>query len=341
MSRAGCTVAEDRAGAYDGTKFVKAITSHTCKLTPDQADQLEAHLQANGFESHEVPHARFAGRKGKLNIVFYNSGKMVAQGKDTQEFVEFVLEPLILQEARLGYEAVLNPEIHQPRFGIDESGKGDFFGPLVAAGVYVNEKIVKELESAGVQDSKNIKSDKKMADLAKFIRELPDCVYSVVPIGPEAYNRLYKSMRSVNAMLAWAHARVIENLMGQRHRMNPLPERAISDQFAANKSTVAKALMSLGREIELVQRHKAESDLAVAAASILARDEFVNRLKQLGEGYDMTFPKGASKLVDAAGVDFVAKHGADELPKVAKMHFRTSFRVRGLPEPPKTEWRKR
>ncbi len=341
MSWGACTVAEDRDGFYDGTKFVKPITSHTCKLTAEQADQLEAHLHANGFEAHDVPHARFAGRKGKLNIVFYNSGKMVAQGKDTQEFVEFVLEPLILQEAKLGYEEVHNPELLTPRFGIDESGKGDFFGPLVAAGVYVNETIVTELKEAGVQDSKNIKSDKKMAALAKLIRETPGCVYSVVPIGPEAYNRLYKSMRSVNAMLAWAHARVIENLMGQRHRMNPLPERAISDQFAANKSTVAEALMSLGREIELVQRHKAEADIAVAAASILARDEFVSRLKKLGDEFDMEFPKGASKLVDAAGVDFVARHGAESLPKVAKMHFRTSYRVRGLPEPPKKEWRRK
>ena len=148
-------------------------------------------------------------------------------------------------------------------------------------------------------------------------------------------------MPTRDAMLAWAHARVIENLMGQRHRMNPLPDRAISDQFAANKSTVAKALMSLGREIELVQRHKAESDLAVAAASILARDEFVTRLKKLGESYETEFPKGASKLVDAAGVKFFQKHGAGELPKVAKMHFRTSYRVQGLPEPPKKEWRKR
>jgi hypothetical protein len=93
-------------------------------------------------------------------------------------------------------------------------------------------------------------------------------------------------MRSENRLLAWGHARVIENLMLQRHRMEPLPVRAISDQFATEKATVAKALMSLGREIELVQRHKAEDDLAVAAASILARDEFVRRLQKLDEQYD-------------------------------------------------------
>jgi len=122
--------------------------------------------------------------------------------------------------------------------------------------------------------------------------------------------------------------------------MNPLPVRAISDQFAANKATVAKALMSLGRQIELVQRHKAESDLAVAAASILARDEFIRRLAGLEKDYAMEFPKGASSAVDAAAAVFVKAHGANALAAVAKVHFRTAFRARGLAEPPRSEWRK-
>jgi ribonuclease HIII len=148
-------------------------------------------------------------------------------------------------------------------------------------------------------------------------------------------------MRSVNAMLAWGHARVIENLMGQRHKMNPAPVRAISDQFASSKEVVAKALMSMGRELELVQKHKAEEDLAVAAASILARHEFVTRLAALEKQFEIRLPKGASAAVDAAAKEFIAKHGAESLPKVAKIHFRTALRAQGLPEPPKTEWRRK
>jgi ribonuclease HIII len=162
-----------------------------------------------------------------------------------------------------------------------------------------------------------------------------------VPIGNEAYNRLYAKLKSVNAMLAWGHARVIENLMLLRYQMKPLPERAISDQFAADKATVAKALMSMGREIELIQRHKAESDLAVAAASILARNEFVTRLARMGQQFGLTFPKGASAQVEAAAKEFLSRHGAENLPKVAKMHFRTAARVQGLPEPPKYDWKAR
>jgi ribonuclease HIII len=128
--------------------------------------------------------------------------------------------------------------------------------------------------------------------------------------------------------------------MGLKHQMNPAPARAISDQFASSKETVAKALMYLGRSIELVQKHKAEEDLAVAAASILARNEFVTRLGTLEKQYNMVFPKGASAQVDAAAKEFVSRFGAENLPKIAKMHFRTALRAQGLPEPPKVEWKR-
>ncbi|MCW5555124.1 MAG: ribonuclease HIII [Verrucomicrobiae bacterium] len=320
---------------------MKPLTSYTCKLSDDQAATLKSCLEARHFGFRDVPYARFAGEKDKTNVVFYESGKLVVQGKGTQEFVEFVLEPEVLKEARLGYEAVLNPDLLLPRIGVDESGKGDFFGPLCVAGAYVNEAVLKAWQDKGVRDSKNISSDKKVSELAELIRKTPGCVTSVVPIGNEAYNRLHAKMGSVNAVLAWGHARVIENLLAQKHQMNPPPTRAISDQFASSKSVVEKAMMALGREIELVQRHKAEEDLAVAAASILARDEFVKRLSALGNQFELELPKGASAQVDAAAKDFVARHGAENLSKVAKMHFRTSFRARGLPEPPKVEWRSR
>jgi ribonuclease HIII len=315
------------------------LTAYSGKLTDEQATTLGEWLKENNYTPRQVPYARFAGEKNKTNVVFYESGKLVVQGKGTQEFVEFVLEPLILQEARTGYEDVLNPERLVPRIGVDESGKGDFFGPLCVAGVYVNERVIHAWSALGVRDSKNISSDRKIAELAEAIRNTPGCVTTVVPIGNEAYNRLYHKMRSVNTLLAWGHARVIENLLAQKDRMNPAPIRAISDQFAADKGTVERALMQAGRSIELVQRHKAEEDLAVAAASILARHEFVTRLAALGRQYAVTFPKGASAQVDAVARTFVEQHGAEHLAKVAKQHFRTALRAQGLPEPPRQEWR--
>ena len=131
---------------------VKPLTSHTCKLTDAQASALNAALQARHWKPRTVPYARFAFEADKCNVVFYESGKLVVQGKGTQEFIEFILEPEILQQAKLGYETVLNPDLLLPRFGVDESGKGDFFGPLCIAGVYVNETIITAWKDAGIRD---------------------------------------------------------------------------------------------------------------------------------------------------------------------------------------------
>lgn len=318
--------------------FVKPITSHTCKLSDDQAARLRASLEERHYAFREVPYARFAAAKEKLTVVMYESGKLVIQGKSTRDFIEFVLEPEVLQRAELGYESVLNPEMLRPRIGVDESGKGDFFGPLCIAGVYVNQAVIRAWEDSEIRDSKKITSDRKMLKLAEEIRNTPGCVSTVVPIGNEAYNRLYAKMKSVNRVLAWGHARVIENLMEQRSRLQPPPELAISDQFAATKDVVGKAIMALGRDVELVQRHKAEADAAVAAASILARAEFVSRLEALGKKFEMELPKGASKQVDAAARELFERNGVQALRQVAKMHFRTAFRAQGLPEPPVKKW---
>jgi ribonuclease HIII len=318
---------------------MQPLGSYTCKLTDEQASALDAALRARNWKPRTVPYARFAYESDKANVIFYESGKLVVQGKGTQEFIEFLLEPEILKQARLGYETVLNPDLLLPRIGVDESGKGDFFGPLCIAGVYINESVVKAWQNVGVRDSKNISSDKKIAELAEKIHKTPGCVVDTVTIGNKRYNEMYSQMKSVNEILAWGHARVIENLMGRRQQMNPTPVKAISDQFASSKNVVAKALMSLGREIELVQRHRAEEDLAVAAASILARDGFIKGLTKLEKQFNLELPKGASSVVDAVAKKFVAEQGADHLPKIAKVHFRTAFRAQGLPEPPKKEWR--
>ena len=226
----------------------------------------------------------------------------------------------MLGEARLGYEHILNPDMIAARIGVDESGKGDFFGPLVVAGVYLDADTAMAMHELGVKDSKQISSDKRIGELAKEIRAATK--WTVVPIGNESYNRLQAQMGNVNNLLGWGHARVIENLLAKV----PGATKAISDQFG-NRTIIQRALMERGRKIELVQRHKAESDLAVAAASILARDEFVRRLRLLGKEVGLALPKGASQAVIAAGIALVKKHGAPALSKVAKMHFRTAQTV--------------
>jgi ribonuclease HIII len=298
-------------------------TSYTCLLDADKIPQLKRDLQARGFEFRDVPYAHFGAlsESEKVNVVVYTSGKLVIQGKGTTDFIQFYLEPQLLGEARLGYEHILDPTMLERRIGVDESGKGDFFGPLVIAGVFVDEAAARNLMELGAKDSKLIKSDARIAEMAKQIRTSTGCVTDVVAIGPEKYNQLHARMRNVNDILGWGHARVIENLLARVDS-----PKAISDQFG-NKRIIESALMERGRKIQLVQRHKAESDLAVAAASIIARDEFVTRLRKLGKEHGVALPKGASTAVQEAAIQLVAKHGRDVLGKVAKTHFRTTQKV--------------
>ena len=316
------------------------MTCHTATLTPEQADRLEAHLGSGGYRLREVPHARASGQRPDLNVTLYLSGKLVVQGKGTRDFVEFVLEPEILGSATLGYEAVLDPSLMDPRIGVDESGKGDFFGPLCVAAVYVNASVLEAWKSSGIRDSKTVGSDAAIARLDAVIRATPGCQVSVIAIGNEAYNRLHARHGSVNTVLAWGHARAIENLLERGPLLDPPPVRAVSDQFASSKSTVERALLPLGRNLPLVQRHRAEEDAAVAAASIVARHECLERMKRLEKEFEMPLPRGASSAVEDAARALVARHGADVLARVAKMHFRTRYRVLGEPEPPENPWKK-
>ncbi len=315
-----------------------AQNSYTHALTRAQASKLRALLEARGWAFEVKEYTLYAARKEKVNLAVYEKGpKILVQGKGWQEFVEFLLEPEILGVAEVGYEALHQPEMYEPHIGIDESGKGDFYGPLVIAGVYVNPVSAAALQQAGVQDSKAISSDKRIRDLAELIRTTPQALHEVISIGPERYNTVYNEAKNLNRLLAWGHARVMENLLERQ----PDCPRALSDQFA-HESVLEKALLPRGKKIQLQQRTKGESDIAVAAASILARERFINWLEEASRRLGVVLPRGSSsKEVQTVGVALVAARGQDFLPKVGKMHFRNSYRILGLPEPAKKEWRRK
>lgn len=205
-----------------------------------------------------------------------------------------------------------------PRIGIDESGKGDYFGPLAIAAVYVAASSEADLALMGVRDSKKI-SDGRILQLAPDIRQV--CRHSIVAIGPHRYNELYTKIKNLNRLLAWGHARALENLLQQVDC-----SLAISDQFG-DQQLVLNALQEKGKLIRLVQHPKAEADLAVAAASILARAEFLQRLERLSKDVGTALPKGASPAVELAARMVVKKHGRERLGHVAKLHFKTTERV--------------
>ena len=308
----------------------KPLTLYTSALTAAQAVKLRALLEEDGYAFEAKPYTLYYAVKEKLNVAVYEKGpKVVLQGKGTQDFVTFRLEPEILGEAKLGYEEVHNPAMFAPHFGVDESGKGDFFGPLVIAGCYVDSEIAHAFMRAGIQDSKRIGSDARIRELAEMIRRTPGATQSVVAVGPEKYNDLYKKFGNLNRLLAWGHAKVIETLLEQR----PDCPRALSDQFA-NPKLIERALMERGRGIVLEQRTKAESDLAVAAASILARERFIDWLRKSGGELQKELPRGASAQVKAAGRELVAARGPEILRAVAKVHFKTASEIAPETYPP-------
>jgi ribonuclease HIII len=202
--------------------------------------------------------------------------------------------------------------------GTDESGKGDYFGPLVVAGVFVPEEQEEVLRELGVKDSKKL-SDNRVREFAGLIKE--GYKHSLVVIGPEKYNELYGKLRNLNRILAWAHSRAIENILEEVHCA-----QAITDQFG-DKLYVLNALMKKGKNIELIQKPKAEEDMAVASASILARAEFLRRLYFLSQDVGVDLPKGSSPLAEEVAVMLVRQQGEKVLDKTAKRHFKLTQRV--------------
>ena len=299
------------------------MNSYTRVLTNDQAIKLRGLLQELGFEFAPKPYTIFFGQKNKLSVAVYEKGpKVLVQGKGVEEFVQFELEPRILGEAKLGYEEVHTPEMFQPHFGVDESGKGDFFGPLVISGVYVDAGIARKFLDAGVQDSKRIGSDARIRALAESIRKDSLGLVDTVLIGPERYNDLYEKFGNLNKLLGWGHARVIENLLERK----PDCPRSLSDQFA-DARVIQQSLLQHGRKINIEQRTKAESDVAVAAASILAREAFINWLERRGKTLGMKLGRGVSTDVKEVAAKLVETKGPGILREIAKVHFRTAHEI--------------
>ena len=315
------------------------MNSYTHALTKEQATKLRTLLEELGFEFSPKEWTIFFAQKNKLSVAVYEKGpKVLVQGRGVEEFVQFELEPKILGEAKLGYEEVHSPEMFEQHFGVDESGKGDFFGPLVIAGVYVDRGIARKLLDAGVVDSKRIGSDARIRALADTIRKTSLGLVETVLIGPAKYNELYDKFGNLNRLLGWCHARVIENLLGKK----PGCPRSLSDQFADSR-VINASLLKHGRKIAIEQRPRAESDIAVAAASVVAREGFINWLERKSNELGMRLERGVSPSVKDAARKLVETNGPGALREVAKVHFRTAHEIapNDYPAPPTREnWRK-
>ena len=301
------------------------------QLNSERFDELKAFLAEHGFSFESRPHQVFLARKGTAVVNLYENGKMVFGGSDTKliEEVETHVKSLGALPARKNVD--LPPlDVPFPHIGTDEVGKGDYFGPLVTAGVLVTAEIAHELERIGVKDSKLL-SDTTVANKASQIRKVCGSKrFRIVIIPPLRYNILIREMRNVNRLLGWAHARAIEDLLTNGESCS----LAVADQFG-DPAYIRDSLMARGKQIELLQTPKAERDIAVAAASILARDTFLRKRDELSRAYGVDFPKGSSNVIEF-GKRLVDDHGPEILPNVAKLHFATTNQITGgiLPDIP-------
>ncbi len=292
-----------------------------------------AELPAGPYESWRV---KLSDGTSQATAIMYHSGKLVIAGHapafdHAVAIAEGVAKPVAPKrpQARATTSAPVEaPPEREPHIGTDEAGKGDFFGPLVTAGVYVDEKAAKLLRALGVRDSKTV-GDRELRVLAANVRNVVDeKKRAVIVLAPKRYNELHSQMRSegknLNTLLAWTHTRVIEDLIQQGLR----PKFILSDQFGDKRYIENRLLIDTRLSgVPVIQMHRAEADVAVAAASILARDAFLRWIDRTGKALGLTVPKGASPKVIETGRLLVSRLGADGLKDYAKVSFKTMDKV--------------
>ena len=317
-----------------GEEKPKKLSMYTVALDGGQMEKVRVYADKHDWDPFSPEYSRFAFKSKVANVtlVAYTSGKLVISGKGTEELVQNFIEPEVTGEAKLGYDEVLNPEWYQPHAGLDEAGKGDLFGPVVAATVIADGEAVRAWIKAGVRDSKTI-VDSNIFRLEVLIRKTPGVVVKTAFCNMARYNELMaKPMANLNKLLAWLHARALEGALEEKS-----VEWGLLDQFSKTP-LVQQQMKKDGVSFDLRMRTHGESDPVVAAASICARAEFVRQINALSELAGETLRKGASAQVKAQGKKLVEKNGADFLPKIAKMHFRTAKEILGLPVEKKKPW---
>lgn len=288
------------------------MNTYTQKITALQADKIKELLTIKNASFDVIQYSVWRAKTSSFQATYYTSGKFLIQGKEVDNIAKEVDEILGLKST-VEQESIF--ECNEEKYiGTDESGKGDFFGPLVVAGVQVDNNNKQKFIDLGIKDSKKL-DDKKILVLANQIKA--NSVHSVVVMTPIKYNELYNKFNNLNKLLAWGHARAIENIL-EKSPCN----YALADKFG-DESLIKNALMQKGKNIILNQMVRAEADIAVAAASVLARAEFVKRMQDLENKYELPLSKGASAKVVEQAKDFVQTYTFERLNEVAKMHFKT------------------
>lgn len=321
----------------------KKTSLYTIELDDRQLDKVQAYCEQQIWEAFDVPYSLYAYKHKytQVTLVAYEKRnkqglrKLVISGKGTEDFVRDFIEPEVTGEARLGYDEVHHPEWFEPHAGMDEAGKGDLFGPVVAATVIASADAVHDFLKMGVADSKT-RTDPVIMRLDQEIRKMKNVTVQVAFCTMDRYNELMARPRAnLNKLLAWLHARALENALAKQKT-----PWGLLDQFS-KQPLVQQQLKKDGCDFDLRMRTKAESDPVVAAASICARAEFLRQLALLEKHLDESLcplPKGSGAPAKKAAIKIVSHMGDAALAGFAKLHFKTSYEARGLPVPERPSW---
>ncbi len=310
----------------------KKKSSYTLKLTSEQMDKLGDALQRRGWSTRTVQYARYAYDGELVKVVVYESGKLVVQGRNTEDFVANILESEVTGEFLLGYEEVNNPDWFEPHAGLDESGKGDLFGPVVTACVIGDGDMVRSWMNSGIRDSKTI-TDVAILKMAKQIKATKGVVIKVAYTSMPKYNELYLKFDSnLNKFLAWLHGRSLNDALQEKK-----PEWGLLDQFT--KQPLVQEYVG-EKDFELKMRTKAEEDPMVAAASIVARATWLQQMKKLEKVAGEKLPKGSGALAKEKAKSIYEKWGEERMGEFCKLHFKTAYEAMGKKAPVKPKWNK-
>lgn len=296
------------------------MSCYVTLCTPAEAAQLYQKLLSGGYEMDSPPFTRFRARRPGVSCMVYLSGKVLVQGSALTPFLAEFFPSSSTPASLLPAASNLHAP-HAPCMGFDESGKGDVFGPLCFAGVYVADQDAAQLVEWGACDSKRL-TEKQILELApKIKRHYP---HETLVLTPKRYNALYAKFGNLNRLMAWGHV----ELMAALYQKTGCT-RAMLDQFCA-PYVVESLLERKQKEIMLTQATQAESaEIAVAAASIVARAAFVEEMKALSQEFGFTLPKGAVHGIVLAGKRVLKEFGEEGLEKTMKLHFKTLVAIRG------------
>ncbi len=250
----------------------------------------------------------------KILVYFGKKGvKVILQGDDSSSFYKLI-NSIVFDQQSLDLVDKKIDEEPDEYVGSDEAGKGDIFGPLVIAALYVNQTTSKQLVKIGVRDSKDL-ADSQISFIASKIKSIVQDNFHILCLEPKQYNQVYERYHNLNKLLSWAHSKAIEKTFDNKKAFC-----VITDKFSNSGLEIQRNKKF--SDVNFILTEKGERFIAVAAASILARDTFVKWFDIQRTTLGIDLPKGSSLSTIELAKSIQKKYPLEFVQSIAKTHFK-------------------